>query len=205
MSLKGYGCICYDFSLHLLSFWNGVYNDFKNRVLIFKNSKFSNWHKKISLPQNSNFSELILSLMHPTLTCKPKYSEKIFFKTVLSQKLWFCYFYPKYFRMDGKSIQVAAKAILVNMQKNLMIFDFTIFPLNLKKKSIMVFEITWDITTLYVSKALKNPWNCQVFFFMNLSRHYSLVKSAGTVFMKFSQHFIFSRSQLEISLQKVTV
>ena len=47
----GYGCIYFDLSLHLLSFWNGVYNDFQNQGLIFKNCKFSNWDKNLSSPK----------------------------------------------------------------------------------------------------------------------------------------------------------
>ena len=35
--------------------------------------------------------------------------------------------------MTGKSIQFAEKAVFMTMQKNLMIFNFTIFPSNLKK------------------------------------------------------------------------
>ena len=38
-------------------------------------------------------------------------------------------------RMTGISIQFAAKAVLMNGQKNLMSFSFTIFPSNLKKKT----------------------------------------------------------------------
>ena len=37
--------------------------------------------------------------------------------------------------MTGKSIQFAAKAVLMTRQKNLMIFNFTIVPSNPKKKT----------------------------------------------------------------------
>ena len=36
--------------------------------------------------------------------------------------------------MTGKSNPFAATAVFMNRQKNLMIFNFTIFPSNLKKK-----------------------------------------------------------------------
>ena len=55
MSLKGYGCICFGLSLHLLSVGNGVNNDFQNHGLIFKTSKFSNWHKNFSSPKIQTF------------------------------------------------------------------------------------------------------------------------------------------------------
>ena len=90
------------FSLHLLSFWNGAYNDFQNQGLIFKNPKFENWHKNLSSP---------------------------IFKTVLSPKLWVCHFCPKHLHMTGKCIQfAAAKAVLVSRQTNLMIFQSYYFP-----------------------------------------------------------------------------
>ena len=72
--------------------------------------------------------------MHPTITCKLNSSKKKFFNTVLSPKLWFCHFCPKNLRMTAKSNPFAATAVFMNRQKNLMIFDFTIFPSNLKKK-----------------------------------------------------------------------
>ena len=58
-----------------------------------------------------------------------------FFKTSLSPKLWFYRFCPKNVRMTGKSIQFAAKAVLMNRQNNLVIFSFTFFLSNLKKKT----------------------------------------------------------------------
>ena len=38
--------------------------------------------------------------------------------------------------MTGKSNPFAATAVFMNRQKNLMIFNFTIFPSNLKKKKM---------------------------------------------------------------------
>ena len=55
VSLKDYGYICFDLSLHLLSFSNDVYNDFQNQGLIFKNCKFSDWHKNLSYPKIQTF------------------------------------------------------------------------------------------------------------------------------------------------------
>ena len=115
---------CFDLSLHLMSFWNSVYIGFQNRGLIFKNSKFSNWHKNLSSPKYSNFFDWILGFMHPMVTCKLKSSDK----------LWFCHFCPKQLCITGKSIQFTVKAVLMNRQKNLMIFNLTIFPSNMKKK-----------------------------------------------------------------------
>ena len=53
ISLKRCSCICFDLSLQLLSFWNGVNDDFQKQraKLIFKNCKFSNWHKNLSSPK----------------------------------------------------------------------------------------------------------------------------------------------------------
>ena len=44
--------------------------------------------------------------------------------------------------MTGKSIQFAEKAVFMTMQKYLMIFNFTIFPSNLKNtnKNLCVFQ-----------------------------------------------------------------
>ena len=123
MSLKGYGCICFDLSLQLLSFWIGVYNDFQNQGLIFKNCKSSNWHKN-----NSNFFIEFLVWCIQQSHVNLNLVKKRFFKTVLSPKLWFCHFYPKNLRMTGKSLQFAAKAVLMNRQKNLMIFNFPFKP-----------------------------------------------------------------------------
>ena len=59
--------------------------------------------------------------MHQKITCKLKYSEKD-----ISRQ-----FYPKHLPITGKSIQFAAKAVLMTRQKNLMIFNVINFPSNL--------------------------------------------------------------------------
>ena len=74
------------------------------------------------------------SLMHPTITCKLKSSEKKdFSRQFYPQDYDFAIFVPKKLRMTGKPIQFAAKVVRMNRQKNLMIFSFTIFSSNLKK------------------------------------------------------------------------
>ena len=117
------------------------FNDFQNQGLFFKNCNLQTAMKR-SLPKKFELFYWILGLMHPTITSKLKSSETRFFKTVLSPKLWFCHFCPKNLRITGKSIQFAAKAGLMNRQKNLMIFNFTIFPSNLKNtnKNLCVFK-----------------------------------------------------------------
>ena len=72
--------------------------------------------------------------MHPTITCKLKFSEKKIFQDSFIPKIMILPFWAKHLRMTGKSIQFAAKALFMNRQKNLMIFNLTIFPSNLKKK-----------------------------------------------------------------------
>ena len=58
--------------------------------------------------------------------------------------------------MTGKSIQFAAKAVLINRQKNLVIFNVTIFPSNLEKKKtqikIYAFLNHFSICTTMVNK-----------------------------------------------------
>ena len=82
--------------------------DFENRYNFSKTANFQTGIKG-SLPKN--FFLLTLGLMHPTITCKLKSSEKDFSR-VLSPKLWFCHFSLKKLCMTGKSF--AAKAVLIN-------------------------------------------------------------------------------------------
>ena len=65
------------YSLHLQSFWNGVYNDFENQGLIFKNCKFSNRYKNLSC-QKFELFYWILGLMHSTITRKLKSGDFFF-------------------------------------------------------------------------------------------------------------------------------
>ena len=41
--------------------------------------------------------------------------------------------------MSGRSVRFAAKAVLMTRQKNLMVFNFIIFPSNLKKTQIKLY------------------------------------------------------------------
>ena len=130
--------------------WNGLYDDFKNQGLIFKNCKFSNWHKNRSSPKIQTFFYWILDLMHQPITCKLKSNENDF-SIVLSPKLWFCHFCPKNLSMTGKSIQFAAKAVLMTRQKNLLIFKFIFFLQTWKNtnKNLRVFKSFQYIDRLY--------------------------------------------------------
>ena len=99
-------------------------------------------------------------MLHPTITCKLKSGEKRFFKTLLFPKLWFCHFCPNNLCMTGKSIQFAAKQVLVNRQNNLMIFNFTIFPSKPDKIQINIyaflnhFSIYWLTTRMYFGQLI---------------------------------------------------
>ena len=64
--------------------------------------------------------------MHQTITCKLNYSEKKLSRQFYPQNYDFTIFVPNNLRMTGKSIEFAAKAALINRQKNLMISNFTI-------------------------------------------------------------------------------
>ena len=65
---------------------------FSKSGLIFKNCKFLNWHKNLSSPkiQTNLFFSSVLGLMHQTITCKLKSSEKDFSRQ----------FYPLYCDFD---------------------------------------------------------------------------------------------------------
>ena len=93
--LKGYSCICFDLLLHLLSFWNGVYNEFSKSGVNFKKLQFFILAYKSLFPQNSNFFDWILGLRYPMITCELKSSDKRCFKTVVSPTLWLYHFCPK--------------------------------------------------------------------------------------------------------------
>ena len=71
--------------------------------------------------------------MQQTITCKLKSSEKDFSRQFYPQNCDFAVFVPKVYPWLGKSIQFAAEAVIMTRQKNLMIFNFTIFPSNMKK------------------------------------------------------------------------
>ena len=103
LNLKGYGCICFDLSLHLLSFWNSV-----NQGLIFKYCKFSNWHKSLS---SKNFY-WILGFMHPTITCKLKSSEKRFYLQSFIPKIMILPFLSQKFTHHWQVNSVCCKSSL---------------------------------------------------------------------------------------------
>ena len=67
----------------------------------------------------------------------------------------FFFFCPRNLRMTGRSIQFAAKAVLMNRQKNLIIFNFTIFPSNLKKQKykymrFKIMSVYWATLHVYI-------------------------------------------------------
>ena len=76
--------------------------------------------------------------MYQNITCKLKSSEKDLSRH-LSSNLWYCHFCPKHLCMTSKSLQLAAKAVLMNRKKNIMVFNFTIFPSSLKTNTQLNF------------------------------------------------------------------
>ena len=72
--------------------------------------------------------------MHPKITCKLKSGKIKDFQDSFIPKLMVVLFLSQKFTHGGKSVQFAAKAVLMNRQKNLMVFNFTIFPSNLKQE-----------------------------------------------------------------------
>ena len=67
------------------------------------------------------------------------------------------FFCPRNLRMTGRSIQFAAKAVLMNRQKNLIIFNFTIFPSNLKKQKykymrFKIMSVYWATLHVYIGQ-----------------------------------------------------
>ena len=77
--------------------------------------------------------------------------------------------------MTGKSNPFAATAVFMNRQKNLMIFNFTIFPSNLKKKE--------EEEKNKKNKKKKINKKIKIYAFLN---HFSILT---TLFPSFSEYY----------------